>query len=184
MFNVDFMCAVSFPHYFLLATGHLAEQLKTREWIVARITSITERVVDQKVKIKMRSSSPASCYFHRIRLVIHMAWATVSSTTCWRSRTGRNPAKSTSEGPIYERSRPCRIQKVSASRPWPPRSDHRFLRGHLKPRSKTRSARRNHLIRICFLRAREQTRHHPPDPRRSHDCSPKRPPNHPKSRRQ
>ncbi|KAH7912199.1 putative peripheral membrane protein [Hygrophoropsis aurantiaca] len=37
---------VSFPHYFLLATGHLAEQLKTREWIVARITSITERVVD------------------------------------------------------------------------------------------------------------------------------------------
>ncbi|KAG5338847.1 hypothetical protein C0989_005837 [Termitomyces sp. Mn162] len=28
------------------ATGHLAEQLKTREWIVARITSITERVVD------------------------------------------------------------------------------------------------------------------------------------------
>ncbi|KAK7678128.1 hypothetical protein QCA50_018921 [Cerrena zonata] len=37
---------VSFPHYFLQATGHLAEQLKTREWVVARITSITERVVD------------------------------------------------------------------------------------------------------------------------------------------
>jgi autophagy-related protein 11 len=40
---------VSFPHYFLNATGHVAEQLKTREWIVARITSITERVVDSKV---------------------------------------------------------------------------------------------------------------------------------------
>ncbi|OSC97798.1 hypothetical protein PYCCODRAFT_1398207 [Trametes coccinea BRFM310] len=39
---------VSFPHYFLQATGHLADQLKTREWIVARITSITERVVDSK----------------------------------------------------------------------------------------------------------------------------------------
>ncbi|KAG6335512.1 hypothetical protein ID866_3584 [Astraeus odoratus] len=38
---------VSFPHYFLQATGHLAEQLKSREWIVARITSITERVVDK-----------------------------------------------------------------------------------------------------------------------------------------
>ncbi|KAI6044039.1 putative peripheral membrane protein [Pisolithus marmoratus] len=37
---------VSFPHYFLQATGHLAEQLKSREWIVARITSIAERVVD------------------------------------------------------------------------------------------------------------------------------------------
>lgn len=43
---------VSFPHYFLQAMGHLAEQLKTREWIVARITSITERVVDQKVRPK------------------------------------------------------------------------------------------------------------------------------------
>ncbi|PPR01236.1 hypothetical protein CVT24_006000 [Panaeolus cyanescens] len=39
---------VSFPHYFLQATGHLADQLKSREWIVARIMSITERVVDQK----------------------------------------------------------------------------------------------------------------------------------------
>ncbi|TFK46861.1 putative peripheral membrane protein [Heliocybe sulcata] len=39
---------VSFPHYFLNATGHLAEQLKSREWIVARITSITERVVDHR----------------------------------------------------------------------------------------------------------------------------------------
>ncbi|KAF8155845.1 putative peripheral membrane protein [Crassisporium funariophilum] len=39
---------VSFPHYFLQATGHLAEQLKSREWIVARITSIAERVVDHK----------------------------------------------------------------------------------------------------------------------------------------
>ncbi len=43
---------VSFPHYFLQATGHLAEQLKTREWIVARITLITERVVDSKVGLK------------------------------------------------------------------------------------------------------------------------------------
>ena len=42
---------VSFPHYFLKATGHLAEQLKTREWIVARITSITEGVVDFKVDV-------------------------------------------------------------------------------------------------------------------------------------
>jgi autophagy-related protein 11 len=51
--NTDFrdfsFIAVSFPHYFLQATGHLAEQLKTREWIVARITSITERVVDHNV---------------------------------------------------------------------------------------------------------------------------------------
>ncbi|KIM22566.1 hypothetical protein M408DRAFT_18149 [Serendipita vermifera MAFF 305830] len=37
---------MSFPHYFLSATGHIADQLKTREWIVARITSIAERVVD------------------------------------------------------------------------------------------------------------------------------------------
>ena len=48
-YDTDFDRLVSFPHYFLQATGHLAEQLKTREWIVARITSITERVVDPKV---------------------------------------------------------------------------------------------------------------------------------------
>ncbi|KAM0787747.1 hypothetical protein ACM66B_003804 [Microbotryomycetes sp. NB124-2] len=40
---------VSFPHHFLAATGAVAEQMKVREWIVARITSITEKVVDPKV---------------------------------------------------------------------------------------------------------------------------------------
>ena len=44
---------VSFPHYFLQATGHLAEQLKTREWVVARITLITERVVDHRVSLSI-----------------------------------------------------------------------------------------------------------------------------------
>ncbi|GAA5904051.1 hypothetical protein JCM8208_003427, partial [Rhodotorula glutinis] len=39
---------VSFPHHFLSATGVVAEQMKTREWIVARITSLTEKVVDAK----------------------------------------------------------------------------------------------------------------------------------------
>ncbi|GAA5983219.1 hypothetical protein JCM11641_006854 [Rhodosporidiobolus odoratus] len=39
---------VSFPHHFLSATGVIAEQMKTREWIVARITSLTEKVVDPK----------------------------------------------------------------------------------------------------------------------------------------
>ncbi|THH11415.1 hypothetical protein EW145_g646 [Phellinidium pouzarii] len=39
---------VSFPHYFLNAAGRLAEQLKTREWIVARITSITEKIADAR----------------------------------------------------------------------------------------------------------------------------------------
>ncbi|GAA5997952.1 uncharacterized protein JCM10292_006930, partial [Rhodotorula paludigena] len=39
---------VSFPHHFLSATGVIAEQMKTREWIVARITSLTEKVVNPK----------------------------------------------------------------------------------------------------------------------------------------
>jgi autophagy-related protein 11 len=42
---------VAFPHYFLLATGHIADQLKTREWIVARITSITEKVASNQVSL-------------------------------------------------------------------------------------------------------------------------------------
>ncbi|KAI5474197.1 hypothetical protein MNV49_003971 [Pseudohyphozyma bogoriensis] len=40
---------VSFPHHFLAATTPtIREQMKTREWIVARITSLTETVVDVK----------------------------------------------------------------------------------------------------------------------------------------
>ncbi|EPQ25874.1 uncharacterized protein PFL1_06548 [Pseudozyma flocculosa PF-1] len=35
---------ISFPHFFLRATGQLAEQLKTKEWIVARIVAITDQV--------------------------------------------------------------------------------------------------------------------------------------------
>ena len=41
---------VSFPHYFLQASGFIAEQTKTREWIVARITSILERVAEPNVR--------------------------------------------------------------------------------------------------------------------------------------
>lgn len=46
------LLTVSFPHYFLNATGRLAEQLKSREWIVARITSISERIVDARVSLQ------------------------------------------------------------------------------------------------------------------------------------
>lgn len=41
--------SVAFPHYFLKARGHQAEMLRTREWIVGRIASITERVVEPNV---------------------------------------------------------------------------------------------------------------------------------------
>ena len=53
--NLPLLAPVSFPHYFLQATGHLAEQLKTREWVVARITLITERVVDHRVRLSIRT---------------------------------------------------------------------------------------------------------------------------------
>lgn len=36
---------ISFPHFFLHAKGALVEQLRTKEWIVARITGIMPRVV-------------------------------------------------------------------------------------------------------------------------------------------
>ncbi|KAG8716039.1 oligomeric, coiled-coil, peripheral membrane protein [Ceratobasidium sp. 423] len=39
---------VAFPHYFLNATEDISELLKSREWIVARIVSITERIADSK----------------------------------------------------------------------------------------------------------------------------------------
>jgi hypothetical protein len=57
MIELIHLISVSFPHYFLQATGHLAEQLKTREWIVARMTSITEHVVDHDVSLGLRSQA-------------------------------------------------------------------------------------------------------------------------------
>ncbi|CAE6396137.1 unnamed protein product [Rhizoctonia solani] len=39
---------VAFPHYFLNATEDISELLKSREWIVARIVSITERIADRQ----------------------------------------------------------------------------------------------------------------------------------------
>ncbi|KAL8292575.1 hypothetical protein RQP46_001187 [Phenoliferia psychrophenolica] len=39
---------VSFPHHFLSATGIISEQMKSREWIVARITNLTEKIADVK----------------------------------------------------------------------------------------------------------------------------------------
>lgn len=41
---------VSFPHHFLSATGIISDQMKSREWIVARITNLTEKVADVKVR--------------------------------------------------------------------------------------------------------------------------------------
>jgi autophagy-related protein 11 len=40
---------VAYPHYFLQPTGAIADQLKAREWIVARITSITEKIANSQV---------------------------------------------------------------------------------------------------------------------------------------
>ncbi|KAF9217302.1 oligomeric, coiled-coil, peripheral membrane protein [Podila verticillata] len=39
---------INFPHYFLQMTPTMANQLRNREWIVARITSITESIVDKR----------------------------------------------------------------------------------------------------------------------------------------
>ena len=48
---------VSFPHHFLSATGVIGEQIKSREWIVARITSLEEKIVDVKVRIPLPLTS-------------------------------------------------------------------------------------------------------------------------------
>lgn len=48
---------VSFPHHFLSATGIISEQMKSREWIVARITNLTEKIADVKVRTVSRAES-------------------------------------------------------------------------------------------------------------------------------
>lgn len=45
---------INAPHFFLKPTDNIISQMSTREWIVARITSITENVVDYQIS----SSNP------------------------------------------------------------------------------------------------------------------------------
>jgi hypothetical protein len=94
----DLFTPVSFPHYFLQATGSLAEQLKTREWLVARITSILERVVEPNVRKNCSLIIIAFCaslilapLSYRTPRATLMASEMVSSITCCRLRTGSSP---------------------------------------------------------------------------------------------
>ncbi|KAI7825342.1 hypothetical protein BC939DRAFT_128182 [Gamsiella multidivaricata] len=51
---------INFPHYFLQMTPTMANQLKNREWIVARITSITEAIVDKRLEAEEEGESSTS----------------------------------------------------------------------------------------------------------------------------
>ncbi|KAI1307675.1 oligomeric, coiled-coil, peripheral membrane protein [Mortierella claussenii] len=51
---------INFPHYFLQMTPSMANQLRNREWIVARITSIKEAIVDKRLEADEVNSSPTS----------------------------------------------------------------------------------------------------------------------------
>ncbi|KAF9905788.1 oligomeric, coiled-coil, peripheral membrane protein [Lobosporangium transversale] len=42
---------INFPHYFLDPSSTMVSQLRNREWIVARITSITEAIVDKRLEV-------------------------------------------------------------------------------------------------------------------------------------
>ncbi|KAG0004743.1 oligomeric, coiled-coil, peripheral membrane protein [Entomortierella chlamydospora] len=51
---------INFPHYFLQMTPSMANQLRNREWIVARITSITEAVVDKRLEVEDENGGSSS----------------------------------------------------------------------------------------------------------------------------
>ena len=99
------LVAVSFPHYFLQVPEHLKEQLQTREWVVARITSILERVVDPNVRIVPTVVRFVFCLspFIRIQRVIPMASETASTgITCCKSRIGRRLRPRSGRSVIHE----------------------------------------------------------------------------------
>lgn len=51
---------INFPHYFLQMTTAMSNQLRNREWIVARINSITEAVVDKRLETEDENGTPSS----------------------------------------------------------------------------------------------------------------------------
>ena len=169
--------SVSFPHYFLQANGYLAEQLKTREWIVARITSITERVVDQKVRAFARicyiSTIDVSylvlSWSYRILALIPMALAMVSSITCLKLKTGLSPVRRSGE--LAHVGHPVR-QKRALQHRFRPLQHSRLA--HRKMKWKKPSRRHAHQTLNCFPSyVRVQIQYRQQDHRRSLDYSPK-----------
>jgi hypothetical protein len=51
---------INFPHYFLQMTPSMSSQLRNREWIVARITSITEAIVDKRLAAEAAATEDES----------------------------------------------------------------------------------------------------------------------------
>ncbi|EKM58045.1 uncharacterized protein PHACADRAFT_139619 [Phanerochaete carnosa HHB-10118-sp] len=87
---------VSFPHYFLKPTGHLGEQLKTREWIVARITSITEGVVDHKDASTNPYGLGDGVKYYMLEVE---DWTQPSSSSKRRTNAKKSPLSPTEPGP-------------------------------------------------------------------------------------
>ncbi|CAE7211881.1 unnamed protein product [Rhizoctonia solani] len=83
---------VAFPHYFLNATEDISELLKSREWIVARIVSITERIADSKSSYKQPNGNPFGLgdgvKFHLLDVE---DWTQPSNVI--KKRTDSNPAR-------------------------------------------------------------------------------------------
>lgn len=71
---------ISAPHYFLKPSESVAFQMNTREWIVARITSITEHVVNAQVSEKGKAFAGRIGVLKaqsRILLQTHTGWQMV-----------------------------------------------------------------------------------------------------------
>lgn len=103
---------INAPHYFLKPTDNIIAQMTTREWIVARITSINESVVDSQVSelhsCTLVSGSPSdSLLLARSLLQILMAYLKDSSSTSSRWKTGETAiiVKATKVHQVKKRTR-------------------------------------------------------------------------------
>ncbi|KAL0062038.1 oligomeric, coiled-coil, peripheral membrane protein [Marasmius tenuissimus] len=111
------------------ATGHLAEQLKTREWIVARITSMTERIVDRNDPSSNPYGLGDGVKYYMLE-VEDWTKSSSSSGTKQRRTSGRKPATSSEaeEEKEKDRARPLSpsnpiLANSSPALPPPPDSE-------------------------------------------------------------
>ncbi|KAF9360737.1 oligomeric, coiled-coil, peripheral membrane protein [Mortierella sp. AD094] len=91
---------INFPHYFLQMTPSMANQLRNREWIVARITSITEAVVDKRLDAEdenggSSSSSNAVSVHNPFGLADGVKYYLLEATS-WNGSHGHGHSKSSS----------------------------------------------------------------------------------------
>ncbi|KAF9979992.1 oligomeric, coiled-coil, peripheral membrane protein, partial [Modicella reniformis] len=107
---------INFPHYFLQMTPTMTSQLRNREWIVARINSIAEAVVDKRLETEDESSSSSTAVssHNPFGLADGVKYYLLEATS-WNGYHGQGKAPSSGSRESSSSSSSSKMRQVSSS---------------------------------------------------------------------